>query len=59
MGVLCFGQLGLIDGFRWLAGFKKPKDPSLPEFLDFKLFGKTILAVNRKFGLLLAHQLRK
>ena len=32
---------------------------SLPEFLDFKLFGKTILVVNRKFELFLAHQLRK
>ena len=33
--------------------------PSLPEFLDFKLFGKTILVVNRKFELFLAHSLRK
>ena len=32
---------------------------SLPEFLDFKLFGKTTLVVNRKFELFLAHQLRK
>ena len=32
---------------------------SLPGFLDFKLFGKTILVVNRKIELSLAHQLRK
>ena len=32
---------------------------SLPEFMDFKLFGKTILVVNKKFGLCLANQLRK
>ena len=28
---------------------------SLPEFLRFKLFGKTILVLNNKFGALLAH----
>ena len=27
---------------------------SLPEFLDFELFGKTILLVKEKFGLLVA-----
>ena len=33
---------------------------SLPEeFMDFTLFGKTILVVNNKFGLFLANQLRK
>ena len=32
---------------------------SLPEFMDFILFGKTILVVNKKFGLFLANQLRK
>ena len=33
---------------------------SLPEFLDFTLFGKTILVVvNRKFELFVAHPLRK
>ena len=33
--------------------------PSLPEFMDFILFGKTILVVNKKFGLFLANELRK
>ena len=28
---------------------------SLPEFMNFKLFSKTILLVNIKFGLLLGH----
>ena len=32
---------------------------SLPEFMGFILFGKTILVVNKKFGLFLANQLRK
>ena len=32
---------------------------SLPEFLDFKLFGKTILEVNKMFRLFLANPLRK
>ena len=32
---------------------------SLPEFMDFILFGKTILVVNKKFCLFLANQLRK
>ena len=32
---------------------------SLPEFMDFILFGKTILVVNKKFGLFLANQHRK
>ena len=32
---------------------------SLPEFPNFKLFGKTSLVVNTKFGLFLANQLRK
>ena len=32
---------------------------SLPEFLDFKLFGKTSLVVHKKFGLFLADPLRK
>ena len=32
---------------------------SLPELMDFKLFGKTILVVNKKFGLFLASQLGK
>ena len=32
---------------------------SLPELVDFKLFGKTILAVNKKFKLFLASQLGK
>ena len=30
-----------------------------PELLDFMLFGKAILAANRKLGLFLNHQLRK
>ena len=30
---------------------------SLPEFMNFKLFGKTILVVNIKFGLFLGHPL--
>ena len=29
----------------------KHKGPSLPEFMNFKLFGKTVLAVNIKLGL--------
>ena len=32
---------------------------SLPELMDFILFGKTILVVNKKFGLFLVHPLRK
>ena len=32
---------------------------SLPELMDFKLFGKTILVVNKKFRLFLASQLGK
>ena len=32
---------------------------SLPEFLDFIFFGKTILEINRKFGLFMASPLRK
>ena len=32
---------------------------SLPEFMNFKLFGKTILVVNIKFGLSLGHPLRQ
>ena len=36
-----------------------PPLSSLPEFMDFILFGKTILVVNKKFGLFLANQLRK
>ena len=30
---------------------------SLPEFMNFKLFGKTILVVNIKFGLFFGHPL--
>ena len=30
---------------------------SLPEFMNFNLFGKTILVVNVKFGLFLGHPL--
>ena len=32
---------------------------SLPELVDFKLFGKTILVVNTKFKLFVASQLGK
>ena len=32
---------------------------SLPEFMNFKLFGKTILVVNIKFELFLGHPLSK
>ena len=32
---------------------------SLPEFMNFKLFGKTILVVNLKFRLFLGHPLRQ
>ena len=32
---------------------------SLPQFMNFKLFGKTILVVNIKFGLVLGHRLSK
>ena len=32
---------------------------SLPEFMNFKLFGKTVLVVNIKFGLFLGHPLGK
>ena len=36
----------------------RPKQtPSLPEFMNFKLFGKTILVVNIKFGLFWGHPL--
>ena len=40
-------------------GFPKSRILSLPELVDFKLFGKTILVVNTKFGLFLASQLGK
>ena len=36
-----------------------PLVSSLPEFMDFILFGKTILVVNKKLGLFWANQLRK
>ena len=32
---------------------------TLPEFMNFKLFGKTILVVNLKFRLFLGHPLRQ
>ena len=32
---------------------------SLPEFMNFKLFGKTILVENKKFGLFFCHPLSK
>ena len=32
---------------------------SLPEFMNFKLFGKTTLVVNIKFELFLGHPLSK
>ena len=32
---------------------------ALPEFMNFKLFGKTILVVNIKFGLFLGHPLSR
>ena len=32
---------------------------SLPEFMSFKLFGKTILVVNIKFGFFVGHPLSK
>ena len=38
-----------------MSGFRY----SLPELVDFKLFGKTILVVNTKFKLFLASQLGK
>ena len=41
------------------GGFPDLDLNSLPEFMDFILFGKTILVVNKKFGLFLANQLRK
>ena len=34
-----------------------PFKRSLPELMNFKLFGKTILVVNFKFGLVLGHPL--
>ena len=51
---------------KWAAGKRKPKvlkDPqlrlynSLPEFMSFKLFGRTILVVQKKFGLFGGHPL--
>ena len=32
---------------------------SLPDFMNFRLFGKTILVVNLKFGRFLGHPLSK
>ena len=65
----------MIDGIRdrlglgsvWIGlGIGAPKHgwcffglTSLPELVDFKLFGKTILVVNKKFKLFLASQLGK
>ena len=39
----------------WGPKFQKP----LPEFMNFKLFGKTILVVNKKFGLFWGHPLSR
>ena len=36
-----------------------PSHFSLPEFMNFQLFGKTMLVVNVKFGLFLGHPLSK
>ena len=60
LGTLLATNLEPIGGSLLLKGFSGfAKRSSLPEFLDFKLFGKTILVVDRKFELFLAHQLRK
>ena len=42
-------------------GFKRPHllENSLSEFLDFKLFEKTILVANAQLGLFLANPLNK
>ena len=37
----------------------RTRDISLPEFMNFKLFGKTILVVNKKFGLFWGHPLSR
>ena len=42
------------------VGFeRKPECGSLPGFLDFKLFGKTILMANERFGLLCGQSIAK
>ena len=41
------------------ASFKGAHISSLPEFMNFKFFGKTILVVNIKFRLFLGHPLGK
>ena len=35
----------------WVPKIGESLGSSLPEFMDFTLFGKTILVVNKKFGL--------
>ena len=37
------------------SDFPVEHQEQLPEFMNFKLFGKTILVVNVKFGLFLGH----
>ena len=70
-GVLRF-QLGSVFSLKRTQGSRRRKVPfggvwylaaaqihvvSLPEFMNFKLFGKIILVVNIKFGLFVGHPL--
>ena len=44
---------------KWLVTLVVTHLHSLPEFMNFKLFGKTILVVNIQFELFLGHPLSK
>ena len=54
---LVFGKPFLL--YRRFMDSISTHNPSLPELMDFKLFGKTIFVVNKKFRLFLASQLGK
>ena len=67
-GVLFHAPLALkvtlqfVGGLDWRFGDSPwwlSRTNSLPEFMNFTLFGKTILVVNKKFRLCLANQLGK
>ena len=52
-------QSGPADFMKHQPNPKRSKGISLPELVDFALFGKTTLVVNKKFKLCLASQLGK
>ena len=50
---------GLRFGLGCVGFSAKLRRKPLPQFMSFKLFGKTVLMVNIKFGLFLGHPLSK